>query len=1563
MKLFNSKVILTSKNKEAFLSFSWDGNDYRIIPNCNVADGYLYVNGLDINVYEASMGYSLLLDSDNRMCTFHIYTPLNIDFDASLLFSFWDVSLNVATPKTTPVSISNRPTLLLNRDINNFNVGNLIDDEIDSHLILRTNPKLTGNIKLIVNENNEMFLDTFKISDALSNKKYRKQKISANSIFSGDIRNVFSSLPLGELYRIDEQDTLDIKLPKTELKKQYSITYNYGASLLGDELYEEDNILLAPLWINQKLPDYFSIFRLPGSYNEETYNYSISEEFILKYLKNSDIIKTWSFKENSELGKYLNSHINEIEYQSPIFLSLSNITQELSDPNTWYGIAIDKGIITGRSETTYFFNQKANNFTNLNAFITEGFERNSLLCPNLINMSFIFSDNDVSLYSMNRYFGLYLKENILYNIAYYSDTSTGNISILSLDDKDISTFINSTIFTHNNLREDYKNRLFVLNDGKDLRRIKGKSDITGELNRIYCNKPKENIFSTKVDIIETNPFITLTLNNKLKQGEHLRVINHTQNKIWEIYAVDTSVNCDSYITITDASGVFPTIYRTNFNSAGDIPEQIQQISIAFDKFSEYDDCPIRAGVYSSSSVNLLLNDDASLNNLWYFQRITSSTLEDEYLNSINTGDASIGFKRTASPDDITYYGVYTPTIEEFTRIDYDASFGPIDFELYGDRQLFTINFIKPGQKYLYSFNNYERIISKLPKYVLYQGDDKWYRDILKININNKRFQYIKDPTSLEDRMIFITEVPVMLINSIFNGFSIHPLSLSIMGINNVKDLDYTVYDSSTIFKDNQMNFKSEYHYNRNDDISTYYLNINSGDSYILDIRDSFKIISGTGTLNNTIYNSGDIFNTFDNNITINASTNTIITYDELDGSTNYLGLNPHVSEELISSYYDSSTTLKYSLTAPYICKWVGLGSDCRNNKQKLVLDKSLFNINSNFTPTDNYFSEEITYPSYKYLTPGERAWENYTFYDINDVILSKNSTIKYLMLNNPWVDYFSKILLSNKNVNNITNRSSVCYYNMYKNSIDVTLLGVKYSLKINDIAKNILDIKSYNGFKFSFISTPTKNYDSSKPIEIIINENLKTILIIWYQGNDELNYNIRKSTYIRGKNILDSSSNGFVTGRFETNHYSYAKAPFIVNNSIIQKRCINVYDKKDGINEIYPIRIVQPFAQFNKNENNLNSVFIAPGLNQLSDNIFYVENGTNSYNTFAQYIKTEYNPDSNTFGSYVSNNAYNYNSNENFYKNSTTDIKTLKYLISAIHRNIMVYVLRGNDMYTNLDFGNNVSPILIEINEPKNYNDFISYNGWFKPKLIDIFNFTSNEDGDVIDTLQQDFISCNTNVSDCNQISQLWYNVVKNSITSEDLINGNAINYHENFNIFSSQWDRDFYILNNSPIDGYNCSTELPNFFGSKLPKLPNSIILNNWNSTTLKKTMLSSGRELLHFNLSKAILNIFKNNINFISNWSPFNAMNSSNIIDNYIIDTILKYYYISEQGVNTNIYAKSASSYEVLFNKEDNMQLDDKLNFESRIEFINNEYIYKIYIPSEFRFKYFIEFEIKEK
>lgn len=1599
-------IVLTTPEPGAFLNIRWEEGDpsYYFIPRqiSDISAGVLWINGLDISqdasIYnDASLGFYIYTSDsgDPSVASFYLFTTTLNNFDASLKIDVY--TENTLVPglifdSSFGISVLNRPYIATSESINIFETSNLQIDGEASYLILRTNPKFSGNIKLIADSSNNLYLDTFKVSDILSNKLYRKQSISGDSVFSGDVRKVFSSLPLGEMYRLDAENTLNISIPKTDYSNQYNLNYSYGSRLFEDELYDEDYSILAPIWINKNLPDYFVVFRMPGVFNAETYVEGASlENLASKFFTEGQLIKSWGMKEGTVIGEYLRNHIQELNSViSPMFLSLSDPNLKDPDPNTWYGIATDKGIIAGRSETTYFFDQKSKNFTDLNAFSSGGFERLNLLCPNLINMEFAFSDYDVSLYTMQRYFGLYVTENPLYEISYYSNNPGDPVQILSLDGKDSSIFFSSSIFdVDGSIQENYKTRLFTIDDLINIKRITNVHQIDGtDLSNIeeWLNKPGDNIFSIKVKEIDNIlPFVSFSILNKLSSGEHLRIVSEEDFTIWEIYGIESDIlnpgESWTYATEYTENG-YPTVYRTAFSINGSIEDQNNAIWKAWNIFADYNNTPFETFVKKSDGQSLKMKDWAYGKKL-KFQRLTAQTVN-------NPEDPSSNLNSVASYSDIEFFGNLIPDSTDFEIIPAESSYGPINFEIFGDRNSITIDFFDPALYYIYSMDS--SIIDIFEDKMLYlSSTDSWYRLVQFVDVStkiNRSFQYTEDPTTVLDKIIIYTERPIMTINDIWNSYAVYPLTISLMGINPVKDFDYTVYDSSLL------DFKSEYWYKREGDIDTFSLSIAGGAEADIKISNSYKILSGSGLItmdgSSLVYNvsspsSPFSFNTFDFGANIKATTDTKISYALLDGSTSFKSYKPGYSEEYLQDYYqDPSTLLKYGLVVPTVTKWQGIGNDCRNNPIRLMLDASLLDVSTNFIPYEDNFKGELFYPSFKYLSPGVRNWEDYVFFDINDSIEyyqdgSTYASFKDLMKSNTSLDIFSKLVYSNYQVDGTKLRSTIVYYNNYKNTIDAVVNGISLSFRVTESARNTLDIQDWDRFRISAIAVPSRNKDNNKTMEVFINENTQTILLVWYQGNDILNYNYRYSTTLPGKGVLDPSISAINAiqwrGFNDTDkHYSHVKTPFGVNNATLSSNIFNLY----GIDVTYDGSIASPFLQTNLNYgDNLYSIFNAYDGNVLFGSGFEFYN--RGYETFRQYVNYDYTTSGSTYGNLVANLAYSYMRNQNLYKDTTCSWDTLQDILTK--NKIEYYIFRNNQTYRSANFSYN--PVTITINEPREYNGVVTYNGWYRPKFQNILDFSYNEEKELIDIVERDFTLGNTNLRSYQNIKQLWYNKLVTNVTAYDVSSGNAIDYQENYNPFKSQWDANYYYLysgaTKTSIDGYNSSMELPSYFGSKLIKLPQELVLDSWTNTSVdevtgnKKTTYSgtfsnsrrnkNDNIYLSYNLTRNIVSIFKNKDTFINNWSDLTQ--SDNIIDGYIKDTILSYYNISKSKIMVEIWTKpyKGSGSRIALTKDDSFTLWSGANVEGDLIYKNNEYIYTIAVKSSELLIYFVQFTLFEK
>ena len=170
-------------------------------------------------------------------------------------------------------------------------------------------------------------------------------------------------------------------------------------------------------------------------------------------------------------------------------------------------------------------------------------------------------------------------------------------------------------------------------------------------------------------------------------------------------------------------------------------------------------------------------------------------------------------------------------------------------------------------------------------------------------------------------------------------------------------------------------------------------------------------------------------------------------------------------------------------------------------------------------------------------------------------------------------------------------KSSIAYYNLYRNTIKTILKGLNLEIEVTATGAKQLNIKKWDRYRISMISSPSRTL-SNKPIEVIINENTGTILIIWYQGNDILSYSKSTSNFLESQNILIDSFNtgkkAFTSFTIDPS-YTYMKAPFIVNMAGFTQYAVNLYDNST----YYDSNIAGRFAQFNYNANKLDSIFNA----------------------------------------------------------------------------------------------------------------------------------------------------------------------------------------------------------------------------------------------------------------------------------------------------------------------------------------------------------------------------------
>jgi hypothetical protein len=357
-------------------------------------------------------------------------------------------------------------------------------DYNSSFALARTNPALSGNVKITVDSSGGVWLNSFDADPLLSSDRYKKYNVSGTKSYAEDLFSFFGTdVSPSVIFKVNKSTKGD-RISGSNFDEQYDFFYASGAQTLIDKNYPEDFSYFAPLWLRDEIPDFFVIFKVPdplsykyaenqteivpgvsykvikkygqddfviryGADNnrnpnyysdgdifvgdssnstysiisgegsvcifDELYNYNnigdVESYFTDKILPNSQVIKTYDLRESTRIGSYIRSVSSSIGTSfSPVEVNFG------SDSYSYFnGISIASGVYTRAGEflRPYFTSPESTPMIDLEGYITEGFSRNSIVCPNLLNLEFLFDDDTSVNYGINRYFGAYVSKNDL----------------------------------------------------------------------------------------------------------------------------------------------------------------------------------------------------------------------------------------------------------------------------------------------------------------------------------------------------------------------------------------------------------------------------------------------------------------------------------------------------------------------------------------------------------------------------------------------------------------------------------------------------------------------------------------------------------------------------------------------------------------------------------------------------------------------------------------------------------------------------------------------------------------------------------------------------------------------------------------------------------------------------------------------------------------------------------------------------------------------------------------------------------------------------------------------
>ncbi len=263
------------------------------------------------------------------------------------------------------------------------------------------------------------------------------------------------------IFRVD--DPIDfsylVKVTTLEVGKNYKVLEDYGTDKTSTSYRQyqvkSDGITYSAGTIFTATSSNFttvsgngSVILLDGNYNKQFVG-DIQDHFVDNILPKSSVVATFSLQEDTKIGKY----IRRIQSNSNYTQSLIDIKFEQNALSTYNGVSVKDGVYTKKGEYLNSNFVKDSTVIELDQIITDGFKRNDIISYNLLNLEFLFTDEDVDLYTINRYYGFYVDDIStgsfkLSGESFYQDSlSKGNFpepkSATQISEKMLSSFYQS----------------------------------------------------------------------------------------------------------------------------------------------------------------------------------------------------------------------------------------------------------------------------------------------------------------------------------------------------------------------------------------------------------------------------------------------------------------------------------------------------------------------------------------------------------------------------------------------------------------------------------------------------------------------------------------------------------------------------------------------------------------------------------------------------------------------------------------------------------------------------------------------------------------------------------------------------------------------------------------------------------------------------------------------------------------------------------------------------------------------------------------------------------------
>ena len=660
-----------------------------------------------------------------------------------------------------------------------------------SFALLRTNPKLTSNVKLITDEEGDIYLSSIKANRTLSQYEYQKYPISSSGEYCRDVAQFYGRLSKDERYQVGREFT-DLSVSK-DYSTQYENLYNYGASFNYTKAYDEQYRIFAPIWLEESVPEKFIIYRIKDvDFKEKSLEDDPSQNSrIQEMLSNATLIKSYDMTNNSKLGRYLNSHVsNPLIPKSHIDFNF-----ELDDPTSFNGIDVMLGGFVEKSDYIDDDYVKEDLPEILaNNTLTTSFERNGIVSHNIINLEFLFDDNEADDYNVYRYFGIFVDEHQEGTVVVNSVNSIGHLNLdisnSSSDELDklpsIKDYTQPILGWVKDINNKYHN---VLNRFRKTRIEKNQilTSYNGD-SSIFVNKKQTEFNTPVINKTPFNGFIELNIidqpsdNDKVFLGDLLEI------------SIE-NFNLGDFVLIADTSLPIGTFQENRYSAIGNTSQIAAALAAAIRNAEVIP--------YNASSIkNRVIIDDYSQGrnkNTTVFG--ISSSNPNPFIDMQSSTDANLAFSNKYN-DFISEGGTVTGGLQ------------------LGDYEIYTmIGGCSVNQGVLISTNEIGNL--QVGYFIKELNKDNYVRII----------EIIKDPYSENFRVIFQKPV-VFSMDNVITSYETYDTPFGKFSAYDFKDFNFDFYDTSNSKIDFLVLESMQY---KNDEASFGVANVSS--IYVLEAND------------------------------------------------------------------------------------------------------------------------------------------------------------------------------------------------------------------------------------------------------------------------------------------------------------------------------------------------------------------------------------------------------------------------------------------------------------------------------------------------------------------------------------------------------------------------------------------------------------------------------------------------------------------------------------------------------------------------------------------------------